>query len=135
VAGASFLPDGRQVVSYAADNTLRVWDVESGKEVRQHALAADHCALNWLAITPDGSGFLTNHQDLTVRWHDLATGREWRRLKVPPRASPQGLSVSPDGRYAADGSFRGFVYLFRLVGGAGTQPDKPPKQAEPSPGR
>jgi tetratricopeptide (TPR) repeat protein len=134
VAGAWFLPDGRQVVSYAADNTLRVWDVDSGKEVRRLALAGDHCATNWLALTPDGRGFLTNHQDLTVRWHDLATGREWHRVTVPPGASPQGLSVSPDGRHAADGSFRGFVYLFRLAGGEGAQPDKPQKQAEP-PGR
>jgi WD40 repeat protein len=135
VAGAWFLPGGRQVVSYAADNTLRVWDVESGKEVRQLGLAADHCATNWLALTPDGHGFLTNHQDLTVRWHDLATGREWHRVKVPPGASPQGLSVSPDGRHAAAGSFRGFVYLFRLAGAEGAQQEKPEKQAEPSPGR
>ena len=135
VAGAWFLPGGRQVVSHAADNTLRVWDVERGQEVRRHGLAADHCALNWLAPTPDGRGFLTNHQDLTVRWHDLATGRELQRVKVPPGASPQGLSVSPDGRHAADGSWRGFVYLFRLADREGAQPDKPQKQAESSPGR
>jgi hypothetical protein len=126
VAGAWFLPGGRQVVSYAADNTLRVWDAESGKEVRRHSVDADHCAINWLALTPDGRGFLTNHQDFTVRWHDLATGREWRRLTVWP-ASPQGLSVSPDGRHAAAGSFRGFVYLFRLAGGEGARQEKPEK--------
>jgi hypothetical protein len=26
----------------------------------------------------------------------------------------QGVAISPDGRYAACGSFRGLVYLFRL---------------------
>jgi WD40 repeat protein len=127
VAGAWFLPGGRQVVSYAADNTLRVWEVESGKEVRRLGLPADHCAIRWLALTPDGRGFLTNHQDLTVRWHDLATGREWHRLTLPSGATPQGLSVSPDGRHAADGSWRGFVYLFRLAGGEGAQSEKPAK--------
>jgi WD40 repeat protein/tetratricopeptide (TPR) repeat protein len=135
VAGAWFLPGGRQVVSHAADNTLRVWDVETGKEARRHDLGADHCAINWLALTPDGRGFLTNHQDLTVRWHDVATGREWHRVTLPPGASPQGLSVSPDGRHAAAGSFRGFVYLFRLESGEGVQPEKPEKQAERPPGR
>jgi WD40 repeat protein len=132
VAGAWFLPGGRQAVSYAADNTLRVWDVENGKEVRRHALEANHCALRWLALTPDGKSFLTNHQDLTVRFYDLATGREWHRVTVPPGASPQGLSVSPDGRHVADGSFRGFVYLFRLTGDGEAQPDKPEKKAEPA---
>src|SRR5262249_2508750 len=84
VAGAWFLPGGRQAVSYAADNTLRVWDLASGKEVRRLDLSADHCNIHWLAITQDGRGFLTNHQDLTARWHDLTTGREWHRAEVPP---------------------------------------------------
>jgi hypothetical protein len=132
VGGAFFLPGGRQIVSYAADNTLRIWDVDGGKEVRRHALDSNHCAIRWLAPTPDGRGFLTNYQDLTVRWHDLATGRESHRVTVPPRASPQGLSVSPDGRHVADGSWRGFVYLFRLAGGEGAQPEK---KAEPAQGR
>jgi WD40 repeat protein len=102
--------------SYSMDNTLRTWDVASGKEVRRLILSADHCMIRWLAVTPDGRRFLTNHQDLTVRLHDLASGRELHRFDVPPGATPQGLSISPDVRYAADGSFRGFVYLFRLAG-------------------
>jgi hypothetical protein len=36
------------------------------------------------------------------------------RFELPHVATPQGLSVSADGRYAAAGSWRGFVYLFRL---------------------
>jgi WD40 repeat protein len=135
VVGAWILPGGKQVVSYAADNTLRVWDVESGKEVRRHALGADHSGHHWLALTPDGRSFLSSHQDLTVRWHDLATGGEWHRVALPPGTMPQGLSVSPDGRYAALGGFRGSVDLFRLDGGEGAQLEKPEKKADPTPGR
>jgi Tol biopolymer transport system component len=114
VAGVFFMPDGRQVLSYASDKTLRVWDIATGKELRRRGLGDDHCAIRWLAITPDGLRFVTNHQDLTIRVRDLATGRELHRFTVPPGASPQGLSVSPDGRHVASGSWRGFVYLFRL---------------------
>jgi WD40 repeat protein len=113
VAGAFFMPDGRQALSYASDKTLRVWDIATGKELRRHGLGDDHCAIRWLAITPDGRRFVTNHH-LTIRLRDLATGRELHRFTVPPGASPQGLSVSPDGRHVASGSWRGFVYLFRL---------------------
>jgi WD40 repeat protein len=114
VCGVFFLPCGRQILSYAMDNTLRVWDIASGKEIRRLSLGADHCMIRWLALTPDGRRFLTNHQDCTVRLHDLASGRELHRFLVPPGISPQGLSISPDGRHAADGSFRGCVDLFRL---------------------
>jgi len=108
------LPVGRQILSYAKDHTLRTWDRATGKEVRRLALSANHCDIRWLAITPDGRRFLTNHQDLTIRLHDLASGREIHRFDLPPGAAPQGISISPDGRYAA-GSFRGFVYLLRLA--------------------
>ncbi len=114
VSGAFFLPDGRQIVSYSPDKTIRIWDAASGKEERQLDLGDHHCAIRCLAITPDGKRFLTNHADFTVRLRDLATGRELHRYQAPPEATPQGVSVSPDGRYAADGSWRGFVYLFRL---------------------
>jgi WD40 repeat protein len=114
VGGAFFLASGRQALSYAYDKTLRVWDLASGKELRRHGLGDDLCAIRWLAVTPDGRRFLTNHQDYTIRVRDLATGRELHRFAVPPEATPQGLSISPDGRYVACGSFRGFVYLFRL---------------------
>jgi WD40 repeat protein len=117
VCDAFFLPGGRQALSYSMDNTVRVWDIASGREVRRLNLGGDHCAIRWLAVTPDGRRFLTNHQDCTVRLHDLAGGRELHRFLLPPGASPQGLSISPDGRHAAAGSYRGFVDLFRLKEG------------------
>jgi WD40 repeat protein len=115
VAGACFLPGGSQALSWGADGALRTWDLPSGKELRRHTLGAGLCAIRWLAVTPDGRLFLTNHQDFTVRLRDVATGDEVHRFTMPPGASPQGLSVSPDGPYAADGAYRGFVDLFRLT--------------------
>jgi WD40 repeat protein len=128
VDGAFFIHGGRQAVSYAADNTLRVWDLDSGKELQQLQLAVDHCMIRWFAVTPDGRRFLTNHQDCTVRVHDLVDGRELHRFVLPPGPSPQGLSISPDGRYAADGSFRGVVDLFRLKEAKAPPPHINPKR-------
>jgi WD40 repeat protein len=115
VAGACFLPGGRRALSWGVDGSLRTWDLADGKELRRHNLGTGLCAIRWLAVTPDGRLFLTNHQDLAVCLRDVATGEEVHRFTMPPGASPQGLSVSPDGRYAADGAYRGFVDLFRLT--------------------
>jgi tetratricopeptide (TPR) repeat protein len=112
VWGAAFLPDGRQVVSYGADATLRVWEVASGRENRHLDLGGD-VADRCFAVCPDGRRFLLGRDhDRVVCVCDLTTGRELHRF--PLASHPHGVSVSPDGRRAACGSFRGLVYLLAL---------------------
>jgi tetratricopeptide (TPR) repeat protein/tRNA A-37 threonylcarbamoyl transferase component Bud32 len=111
VLGAAFLPDGRQMVSYGADEMLRVWDVAGCCEIRHFDLGGD-LADRSLAVCPDGRRFLLGRNyGRVVCVYDLTTGRELHRF--PVATPPRGVSVSPDGR-AACGSFRGLVYLFAL---------------------
>jgi tetratricopeptide (TPR) repeat protein len=119
VWGGHFLPGGRQIVSYGQDKTLRAWDVGSGKEVRQPvALGDDLAGDRSVAVTPDGKRFLSLHTDRTLRLRDVASGEIRHRFELHHlfrgTGTPRGVSISPDGRYAACGSYRGLVYLFRL---------------------
>lgn len=47
-----FTPDGTQLVSSSGDLTVRVWNVESGQEIRE--LKGHRNYIYGLAITPDG---------------------------------------------------------------------------------
>jgi WD40 repeat protein len=115
VLGTCFLPDGRGLVTWGKDKTLRVWDLASGKEVRSLELGEDvHGNPDHVAVSPDGRWVLTAHKDQTVRVRDLATGREFHRFAEVPRTGARSLAFSPDCRFAAAGSFRGWVYLWRL---------------------
>jgi WD40 repeat protein len=112
VRGALFLKDSRQVAAWSKDQFLYLWDA-AGREVRKLELGADWTPGNaQLAFTPDGRRFLSSHRDGTVRLRELVTGKELGRFENCPHA--EGFSFSPDAHYAAAGSFRSGVYLWRL---------------------
>jgi WD40 repeat protein len=113
---AHFLPGGHKFVSYGEDQTLRVWDVGSGKEVRQIPLSGAEAGA--VAVTADGKQFLSAGTDGTLVLHDLKSGKELHRFELHyffrATGHARGVSMSPDGHYAACGSYRSLVYLFRL---------------------
>jgi hypothetical protein len=108
---------GRHVLSYAADRTGRLWDRANGRLVRTLFLGRDLTDIRSVAVDLRGGRFLSGHTDRTVRLRDLDSGGEIIRFKTD--RSPRGLAVSLDGRLAASGSHRGFVYLWRLPPPAG----------------
>jgi tetratricopeptide (TPR) repeat protein/WD40 repeat protein len=112
--GASFLPGGRQLASWGKDKTLRVWDVTGGKEVRSLALDKNvDEEPDKVAVSPDGRMVLSAHGEM-VRVSDLATGEELDQFPLVSGTSARSLAFSPDSRMAAAGSFRAWVYLWRL---------------------
>jgi hypothetical protein len=53
-----------------------------------------------------------------MRLREVANGEEKRRFELhyflQATVGPHGISISPDGHFAACGSYRGLVYLFQL---------------------
>src|SRR5262249_27746826 len=82
VRGLALSPDGSLAVSGAQDDTVRVWDVKSGKELRQlrgpgRDKAGD--VVNGLAFSPEGTHVLGGTRGGHLWLWDVA-GKE------PPRA-------------------------------------------------
>lgn len=104
VTAVAFLPDGKHVVSVGEDRSMRVWDIETGLEVRR--LEKDHPDLvRYVAVSPDGSKLATGARDANVRVWDVKTGKllhEWkdhREMVFCVAFSPKGdklLSASMD---------------------------------------
>ena len=100
VTGVAFSRDGKTAASGSGrDNTIRLWDLKTGKEVRRIDNAN---GVNEMAFSPDGRRLLSCHEDGTLRWWDVATGKELRRFPVQTDTL-QAVALSADGRLAITG--------------------------------
>jgi tRNA A-37 threonylcarbamoyl transferase component Bud32 len=117
VGAVAFLPDGRSVVSGGADRSLRVWDLESGKERLRFGDARHEVAC--VAVN-SGKGLVLAGQGVTVRAWDPASGNEVLRLTGHTNAV-RSVAVSADGRLAVSGGDDRTVRTWDLQGGREVQ--------------
>jgi WD40 repeat protein len=94
VTSVAISRDGKLAISASWDNTLKLWDLASGREIREFK---DSDTVTSVAISPDGRTALSGSWRSVNLW-DLATGHVIREFSVQSTAGP--LSVTPDGKTA-----------------------------------
>ncbi len=102
VEDVAITPDGRRAVSASWDHTIKVWDLETGREVR--TLQGHSSAVRGVALTPDGRRAVSASWDQTLKVWDLETGRELCTLKGH-HSSVLAVAVSSDGQRAVSASW------------------------------
>jgi WD40 repeat protein len=95
-----FSPDGRWIATASEDNTARVWEAATGKELAR--LKHDNIVTS-VVFSPDGRWIATASEDNTARVWDTATGKELTRLKHDSYVN--SVVFSPDGRWVATASY------------------------------
>ncbi len=85
VFGVRWSPDGRSAASCGFDSSVRIWDVDTGKELRllRHPAMVRH--VSW---APDGRRLASACSDAKVHVWDTDTGQEILTLKGVPGPSP-----------------------------------------------
>jgi WD40 repeat protein len=112
--GAAFTPDGGRTLFASADRSVRLWNVEAGRDIRRFI---GHTASVWcVAVSPDGKRALSGGADRIVRLWDVNTGRELRRL-TSHEELVAAVAFSPDGQRALSAGFDGSVILWDVESG------------------
>jgi WD40 repeat protein len=114
VWSVAFSPDGQWLASGSEDNTMRLWEVETGQQVRTFAGHAS--SVYSVAFSPDGRLLASGSADHTVRLWEVDTGRQVRTLEGHTE-SVYSVAFSPDRRLLASGSWDNTVRLWEVETG------------------
>ena len=72
VTSVSFSPGGKILASGSADNTIKLWDVSTGKELR--TLWGHSGVINSVAFSPNGKILASGSSDMTIKSWDVDIG-------------------------------------------------------------
>ncbi|HEY6952269.1 MAG TPA: WD40 repeat domain-containing protein, partial [Bacteroidota bacterium] len=101
---ALFSPDGKYLLSGSTDNTIKVWEIASGKEFR--TLNGPTRRITSMAISPDGRYVVSGDEEYrnNLKLWNLSTGQIEKTFGGHPEIEGTTcVAFSPDGKYILSG--------------------------------
>ena len=109
VLSVAFSSDSKILASGSEDETIKLWDVATGKEratLRGHAIG-----IYSVAFSPNGNLLASGSHDATIKLWDVATGKLRATLNGHEFVA-RSVAFSPDGKTLATGSWDRTIKLW-----------------------
>jgi len=102
VNSATFSPDGRKILSASWDNTIRIWDANTGQCI--DTLIGHTSSVKSAVFSPDGKFIASASWDNTIRIWDANTGDCVGKPLIEHTDNVNSVAFSPDGKILASAS-------------------------------
>ena len=102
VYSVAYSPDGTKIVSGSHDNTIKIWDANTGQCLK--TLEGHSLDVNSVAYSPDGTKIISGSYDNTIKIWDANTGQCIKTLEGHSNVVIS-VAFSPDGTKIISGSW------------------------------
>ncbi|KIK66916.1 hypothetical protein GYMLUDRAFT_1023890 [Collybiopsis luxurians FD-317 M1] len=117
VISIALSPDGKKIVSGSIDNSMQIWDAETGAAIGS-PLQGHTNQVTSVAFSPDGRKIVSGSKDSSLR---IWNGESGAAIGNPLRGHSRdvtSVSFSPDGQKIASGSWDHSVWIWNAETGA-----------------
>ena len=115
IYAVAFSKDGKLAFSLSLDQSLKVWEVASGREIKTWKMDSDQ--VRALSVSPNGYWVASGDKQQGIKLWDVATGKKIQYFKGT-RRRVNSLAFSPDGKYLLAGGEDKKISLWRVKDGA-----------------
>src|SRR6266536_72051 len=100
VTAVTFSPDNRLLASGSIDNTVKVWDLESGREI--HTFTGHKGWVTTVAFAPDSQLLASGSKDMLLKVWSINNERELQTFEGHA-GEISAIAFDPAGQYLASG--------------------------------